>query len=463
MDFEYAAIKKVRETVARYRMLEKGERVIVAVSGGPDSVCLLDILNTLGEEWETPLVVAHFNHGLRPREDARETRFVHDLARAMGLPFVEEKGDVLSSGESASLEERARDARYAFLEKVRIRHRAQKIALGHTLNDQAETVLMRLARGSGPTGLAGIPPVRDGVFIRPLIGVKRDQVLSYLKDRTLSYVTDSSNQETRFLRNEIRLAWLPLLLKGQPRLLEHLGELSEVLGQENEYMEARAAEWVAHAAGETPDGALSVPVKGFLELPSALRRRVTRRLLEGVKKDLRRIGRVHIQAVQTLAAGKRPQGLLHLPQGLKVQKTYDRLIITRNAVSEKPVFHYLLEGTGETAIPEIGRVITLLPMHGGVEQVTDAPPHTAFLDMVKLRFPLVLRNVQPGDRFVPLGMRGRKKVKDFFVDLKIPSGKRASTPILLSQGTPVWLCGLRIDDRFKVTPETKSILKVTLT
>lgn len=455
-------IKKVRETIVGYRMLEKGQRVIVAVSGGPDSVCLLDILNTLREEFRSSLVVAHYDHGLRPREDADETRFVHDLAHSMNLPFVKERGGLSAYGDSPSLEERARDARYAFLEKVRIGRRAQKIALGHTLTDQAETVLMRLMRGSGPTGLAGIPPVRDGVFIRPLIGVKREQILSYLKVRDLPYVTDSSNLQTRFLRNEIRLAWMPLLLKGQPRLVEHLGGLAEILRQENEYMERQAAEWVAHLAEETPDRAVSLPVAAFLELPPALRNRVTRCLLKRVKKDLRRVGQAHIRAVHALAAGNRPQSHLHFPRGLRIRKTYDRLIISRSGLREYPVFHYLLEGPGDTALPEIGCVITLLPLRRGPEQVTDAPPDTAYLDMDKLRFPLVLRNVRPGDRFVPLGMKGRKKVKDFFMDLKIPSRKRASTPILLSEGTPVWICGLRIDDRFKVTPEAKNILRVTL-
>ena len=164
-----------------------------------------------------------------------------------------------------------------------------------------------------------------------------------------------------------------------------------------------------------------------------------------------------------LLAGDRPQAHLQFPRGLRIRKTYDRLIITRSGPREVPVFQYLLEGPGDTALPEIGCVITLVPLRGDTEHVNHAPPDTAYLDMDKLRFPLVLRNVRPGDRFVPLGMKGTKKVKDFFMDLKIPSWKRASTPILLSEGTPVWICGLRIDDRFKVTPETRNILKVTLT
>ena len=293
--------------------------------------------------------------------------------------------------------------------------------------------------------------------------MKREQILSYLKARDLPHVTDSSNLQTQFLRNQIRLAWMPLLLKDQPRLMEHLGGLAEILRQENEYMDRQAAEWVSRLAEETPDRAVSVPCDAFLELLPALRNRVIRCLLKRVKKDLRRIGQAHIRAVHTLAAGDRPQGHLHFPQGIMIRKTYDRLIITRSDIQEDPVFHYLLEGPGETALPEIGGVITLEPRHGGTEQVTGAPPDTAYLDMDKLRFPLVLRNVRPGDRFVPLGMKGRKKVKDFFMDLKVPSRKRASTPILLSEDTPVWICGLRIDDRFKVTPETRNILKVTLT
>ena len=462
MDITKEILKKVRKTITRHSMLERGDLVMVAVSGGPDSICLLDILSVLRDEFSIRLVVAHFDHGLRPEEDEAETRFVRRLALSMNLPFESAKGS-LSAGEGAtSLEERARDARYTFFKDLRIRLHAQKIALGHSLNDQAETVLMRLLRGSGPSGLAGIPPVRNGFLIRPLMDLKREDVLAYLNVRKLSYVTDSSNLQTEFLRNKIRLEWMPRLLKMQPKLVEHLGHLANVLREENQYMDHQAMEWVDRAEIKSDDHETAIPVTSFLALPVALRNRVTRCILRKVKKDLRRIDQGHIRAVYDLALGEKPQGVLSLPQGLRVERIYDTLLVTRNPLQANPIFHYALEGPGKTYIPEIGRSITILELKGETDQVNDASPKTAYLNGDKLHFPLVLRNFKPGDRFVPLGMSGHRKVKDFFMDLKIPSRDRASTPILVHEKNPVWICGLRIDDRFKVTTETKRILKATL-
>jgi tRNA(Ile)-lysidine synthase len=198
-------IKKVKRTISRHQMLTPGDLCIVAVSGGADSVCLLDILYGLKEDLGIKLVVAHFNHGLREGEDEEETQFVQDLAFFMDLPFETEKASFLVDEAPGSVEEKARDARYAFMENVRKSLSGQKIALGHHLNDQAETILMRFLRGSGPSGLAGIPPFREKTIVRPLIEIKQDEIESYLKARDLTWIIDSSNLQTDYLRNKIRL------------------------------------------------------------------------------------------------------------------------------------------------------------------------------------------------------------------------------------------------------------------
>ena len=200
--------KKVLETIRKYDLLTKGEGIVVAVSGGPDSVCLLHILHNLRRTLEARLFVAHFDHGLRPDEDAAETSFVASMAETMGLPFVVDKGNIRPG---PSLEDRARKARYAFLERARERFSAAKIALGHQRNDQAETVLMRLLRGSGLAGLSGIRPLRDGTIIRPLLQLGRWEIEAYLQERDLPFKTDQTNWDGRFLRNKIRQDLLPKL------------------------------------------------------------------------------------------------------------------------------------------------------------------------------------------------------------------------------------------------------------
>ncbi len=455
-------IKKVGNTISRHRMLNPGDLCIVAVSGGPDSVCLLDILNKLKTTLGIKLLVAHFDHRLRKGEDDAETQFVQDLASSMNLPFESEKATFLMDEASGSVEEKARDARYAFLESLREGLSAQKIAMGHHLNDQAETVLMRLLRGSGPSGLAGIPPFREKIIIRPLIDTKQEEIESYLKARDLAYIVDSSNLQTDYLRNRIRLELLPSLLEYQPRLIEHLGRLADILRDEDTYMEGRAEDWVLREADLGVTGEVSIPISSFLGLPPPIRNRVTRQILRKVGKGLRRIDFLHIESVAELGKNQNPHGCLNLPNGLMIKRSYDSLVFRIGEEEESKVFHYLLDGTGTYDIEEIGKTIGLVELEPNADLNMQGDERTAYLDQEKLQFPLIIRNFRPGDRFVPLGMTGHKKIKDFFIDLKIPVESRPLIPLLVSGDQPIWVCGYRIDDRYKVTSKTKRVLEISL-
>ncbi len=452
--------QKVKHTISRHHMISEGDCVIVAVSGGPDSVCLLHLLHELMDELHIHLVVAHFDHGLRPAEDESETAFVRALAVSLKLPFETAKGYLLAKKVRGSREEVARNARYAFLERARKKQKAQKIALGHNLNDQAETILMRLLRGSGPSGLTGMPPRRDGSIIRPLIEIERPEIENYLRAKKLPSVTDSSNLKTDYLRNKIRLELMPLLEVHQPRLAHLLAQTAEILRDEDDYLELIAKGWLNRNMELSPHQASKVPITSFLTLPVALRRRVIRNVIGRAKKDLRRISWDHIEAIQRLAQAEKPQAVLNLPGRLTVKRAYDYLIFSAS-VSRKPrPFHYTLDGPGTYDLKEIGRRLSIEEIRSRKGLRLRGSAWTAFLDAEKLRFPLTLRSFKAGDRFIPFGMKGHKKLKDFFVDLKMPLEQRYSTPILCCDGTLVWVCGFRIDDRFKVTPETKKVLKL---
>lgn len=442
-------------------MISPGDKVVVGVSGGPDSVCLLHVLHRISEEMGYELVVAHFDHGWRPGEDQYETELVRTLAQSMGLLFDVSKSPQLMKAGVVSREEAARNARYDFLNRVRENHHAKKIAVAHHLNDQAETLVMRLLRGSGATGLAAIPPIRDQVIIRPLLEVKREEIESYLKEMELPFATDSSNRNADLLRNRVRQELVPLLLKYQPKLIERLGETASILREESEFLDSLSAEWIVKETKPVSKGGLSVPLGSFVVLPEALRRRIIRRILFMVKGDIRRIGRKHIQAVDGLAVSGRPQSALNLPDRVTVRRAYDLLYFTYREQDVVEGFCYPLENPGTVTIREIGRSLSLLIREKG-EWEPPASPWIAHLDADKATFPLMVRNFRPGDRFMPLGMKGQKKLKDFFVDLKVPFGLRRSTPILLRQAIPLWVAGYRIDERFKVTPNTRLVLEATL-
>jgi tRNA(Ile)-lysidine synthase len=459
---EKQTLRKVRETISRYEMIRQGQAVVVAVSGGPDSVCLLDILHELSDELKISLIVSHYDHGLRPAEDESETVFVRELARDLHLPFMTGKAPPSLRGKSASIEERARNARYRFLEKVRVKHGAQRIALGHNLNDQAETVIMRLLRGSGPSGLTGIPPRRDSTIIRPLIEVERLEIETYLKARRLNYVTDSSNLKTDYLRNKIRLELMPLLEQHQPRFVHLLGQTADILREEDAYLERIGEAWLSREAELEPDNAFQIPISSFLKLPAALRRRVVRQIIGKVKRDLRRITWDHVESILRLAHSEKPQASIHLPGKLNVKRSYDHLIVSAGQGRKSRPFSHTIHAPGVYRIKEIGRTISVGELKNRKDMDFRVSPYIAFLDADKVQYPLKVRSFKPGDRFVPFGMTGHKKLKDFFVDLKVPMEQRRSTPVLCCGDTIVWVCGLRIDDRFKVTANTKRVMKVVV-
>ncbi len=463
MDQIKDTVKKIRGTISRYKMVEAGDKVIVGVSGGPDSVCLLDVMKTLSGELNISIVAAHFNHGLRKGEDESETRLVEGIAQSMGLPFETEKASHLSR-DDPSLEERAREARYAFLERVRERYGSRRIAVGHNKNDQAETVLIRLLRGTGPSGLAGINPVRDNGIIRPLIEVDRQEVIGYLDARGLSYAHDSSNTDTRYLRNRIRLELLPRMRDYQPQIIEQLCRLSNIIRDEDAYMESLASDWAGKEAEKGGKGDISVPLASLEKLPGPLRNRVIRILLKKVRGNHYPLEHDHIASVLGLLDNsQRPQSTIDLPNGMVARRRYDRLQFTLRPPKRVRSYTYNLDGPGTYYVEAIRQTLRLEEVEGDDGNILRGwSAATAYLDAGKLQYPLVIRNVKPGDRFTPLGMKGTKKVKDFFIDLKVPSEIRASIPILTCRNSIVWVCGYRIDNRFKVSPRTEKILKITI-
>jgi tRNA(Ile)-lysidine synthase len=457
---EKQVTRTVRATLSEHGMIRRGDRVVVAVSGGADSVCLLDVLARLSPGMDLTLVAAHFDHGLRGEEDASETRFVARLASERGAVFETEKAPVSLHDRGGSLEERAREARYAFLDRVRQGHGARRVAVGHTLDDQAETVLMRLLRGAGLSGLSAIPPVREPGIVRPLIRVRRREVEGYLEARGIPWRTDPTNLLAGPLRNRIRLELLPRLLEHQPRLVERLGEMADLAREEDAFLEGLARDWLDEQRGAAEDGRVVLPRPALAGLPAALRRRVVRQALGSAKGGLAGVQRNHVAAVEGLIRGERPQSRVDLPGNRCVRRSYDRILFGPSEAGEAPGYHVWMPGPGSYSLQDAGLRVVLEEKTRSAVSTLSQSPRTAFLDAGRVRYPLEMRPRRPGDRFVPLGMEGSRKVKDVLIDLKVPMEARARIPLLLSRGTVVWLCGLRIDDRFKVTGGTEKVLVV---
>jgi tRNA(Ile)-lysidine synthase len=455
-------IRKVRATVQRFGMLQDGDRVIVGVSGGIDSVVLLHVLTVLRDDYDLSLVVAHLDHGIRGEESRREADFVRELAHGMGLPFETMLVDVpaVARKRRISLQEAAREARYRFYEEVRKKHGAQKVVLGQTADDQAETILMRMIRGAGLRGLKGIPPVRSGVYIRPLIEIARQEVERFADAEGLSWVTDSSNTKDIYLRNKVRRELIPHLEREyNPSIKGGLTRMASILSREEDYLDGKAEE-LANGLMRGNDGELILDIPKLTAFHEALWFRVLQKALGRVLGgDLRNIKTVHLEGICRLLTRRAPNKVLCLPQGVYVERHYMELFIRKGKPPDVLSFEHIVDCPGVTILESLGKKLVTRIEEPEKDVPVDVDLNVAYLDEDKLIYPLILRSFEKGDRFVPLGMRGHKKVKDFFIDAKVPKLLRRRIPLLVSGENIVWIVGYRMSDYYKLTEGSKRVLR----
>jgi len=459
-------IKKTTDTIKKYSMLNDGDSVLIGLSGGPDSVCMTIILDKLKKEFKLTLNAVYIDHGLRPGEVQKEKEFCKDLCRNFGISFFAKSIDVKKIAEDSKLnkQEAARELRYSVFEEMSMELNEAKIAVGHTADDQAETVLMRLLRGSGRKGLSGIPPVR-GKIIRPLIEIEREEIEEFLSDNTLpvtrdtslSYVVDSSNIKTDYFRNRIRKMIIPELKKNNPSLLKSISRTAEILGEEDVYLELIVTKTLMRLISRKSDDAIELFLAPLERMEKPILRRVLRRAVAETK-GIKGIDFVHIEDVIKLVKHGKSGDRIKLPGGIYVIKEYSLLMIT----SRVPVTisEYELQPTGEVIIRESG-VLIRAAFEGENRDFGDGRT-SVLLDAGGMSFPLKIRPRIEGDFFFPLGFGKKKKLHDFFVDEKIPRDERGKIPVVLSGNDIIWIAGCRADERFKVTDRTEKLLRLII-
>ncbi|MFQ6097198.1 MAG: tRNA lysidine(34) synthetase TilS [Armatimonadota bacterium] len=458
-----ALLEGAREAIRRFRLLEAGQSVVVGVSGGQDSVALLDVLVRLAEELRLGLHVAHLNHQLRGDEADRDEAFVRDLAGRLGVPVTVGREDVLGEAASrrCSVEMAARQVRYAFLEGVAREQAADRIAVGHTASDVAETVLMNLMRGCGLDGLSGIPP-RRGRVVRPLILALREDTLEYCRNRNLQYVVDCTNLVPDTVRNRVRLRLLPLLeRKYASGIQRSLSRLAELVRGDAELLLALAENELRRAIVEQTDEQIVLDARVLREEPEPLRRRVVREAIRRVRGHLRDIGLHQFDAVSRLIRVGEGTQRAELGLGLWAERSYDRLAIGRGRPPEDPGDVAVpLSVPGTAVVVELACVIEAdVVCRARWAGRAQESPYDAAVDFGVTGRRLCVRNWRTGDRFRPLGMSQDKKLQDFFTDAKVPRGERRRVPIVVGEsGAIVWVVGHRIDDRAKVSPATEEVL-----
>ncbi|OGP56644.1 MAG: tRNA lysidine(34) synthetase TilS [Deltaproteobacteria bacterium RBG_13_52_11b] len=459
-------ITRVQRTIDRHHLLGKGDRLIVGVSAGVDSMVLLYVLNTFREPYDLDLIVAHVNHGLRPDESDKEAELVRNESERLGLPFEYGQFDVKAFQKARGLspQDAARRVRFHFFNDLLRKHSAQRIALGQNADDQVETILLRLMRGSGLKGLKGMLPLREGKVVRPLLEVWRREIASYALENNIPCLVDSSNLKRAYLRNRIRLNLIPLIEREvQPNLKGVILKASAILREEDDYLDRGAEDACQKIIREEPN-ALSFSSSEFQSLHKAIQWRVVEKMLERVT-PVERVAeegdRPDIDSIYDTLTHPPSSFSLDLPYGFFLEKRYDRVSLGRGKRSPTPLFEVDLVVPGHTFIREIGKeVVSEEIRRSDLEGTFEMPPETALLDYDRLCYPLKMRNFRPGDRFQPLGVQGTQKVKEFFIDHKIPRFERTNIPFLVSGEGIVWVVGYRIDERFKITERTQRILKM---
>lgn len=446
-------------------MLAAGQRVGVAVSGGADSVCLLRALIEVAPRWNVALSVLHLNHELRGRESDADEEFVRGLASHFGLPFHCQRVDVrrIAYATRDNLEQAARKVRREFFLDFLGRGALDRIALGHTRSDQAETVLFRFLRGAGITGLAGMRPVTSEGFIRPLIEVTRPEIHAYLLDHAIRWREDSSNADRTFARNRIRQDLLPALSHDwNPNLMETLAGVARTAQDEEDYWHAEIGRIVSGRFVEQPPAVL-FRADWVRELPRAVARRVLRKAIESAKGDLRAIDLLHVEQMLELINSKEGSGRIQAP-GLDVFRSFDwvRLAPPGTDTLENRDYEVQAEVPGRTVLPNEGGTLCFELVEAGE---TGSPTcvyneEGKDLDWGRISGSLVVRNWRPGDHYHPAGHAGDTKIKILFQEARIPLWERRRWPVILCQDSIVWSSKFGPATEYAATPLTRTILKV---
>jgi tRNA(Ile)-lysidine synthase len=464
-------VTKVEQQIRAERLLEAKDCIVVAVSGGPDSAALLHILFLLSETWHWSLVVAHVNHQFRMEESAREAEFVRTLSESYGLPcevgVINVPAYIAETG--ANPQAAAREKRYAFLHAVAQTYHANRIALAHHADDQAETVLMRLLRGTGVSGLSGIPVRRrekNVELVRPLLRIYKSELLAYCAEHGLEYCEDSSNRETKYVRNQIRLHVMPFLARFNSQLPQSLNRLSTIISSEDEYMETETELLFKRHVTHT-EGGYSFSRQWFGTLHIALQRRLIKLILSylanrPVEVDFSRVEQVRESILQSGRSNVR----MMVSGRIFLTTEYDTALLHTMVLPQGKYAYQVDLGTEMIDILEANVRITCEWLDNGRSALRlgrNPAGDELLLDQDQVAFPLVVRSRIEGDRISVLGLNGSKKVKDIFIDDKVPPSQRDLIPILAdATGRILWIAGLRRSKHALVTEKTRRILYMKL-
>nr|WP_272509088.1 tRNA lysidine(34) synthetase TilS [Clostridium ganghwense] len=444
-------------------MFNRSDKVVVAVSGGPDSICLLHILYTLKNELDITLVGAHVNHCLRGEEAYKDEEYVKEFCKSIGIECFVKRVDVhkLSKEKNISCELAGREVRYEFFNEILHKIDGQKIAVAHNANDQAETVLMRIIRGTGMEGLVGIKAVRDDIYVRPILHISRKEIEHYCLINNLNARIDKTNLENIFTRNKIRLELIPYIEQNFNKdIVKVLNRLADTMKKDNNYINEVSLQKYRKYCKSNREKVIIY--KEAFEEDESILTRIVRMALNDLKGDLRNVEKIHIYDIiniQKHSTGK----VIMLPNNIEVLNNYGDIhlyIRKNNKVSNNE--EYKLSIDNQNNLEEMGLNISLRLIEDDISLDLKPNKLIKYFDYDKISGDIKLRYRKNGDKITPLGMKGSKKLKDLFIDLKIPKDERDNIPLICFGEEIAWVVGYRISNKFKTDENTQNILQIKI-
>jgi len=452
-------VRSITKTVVREKLIERNDKVLVGISGGIDSTALLFVLLEIQKEIDFNLGLGHVNHMLRGKESERDEQFVRKLAEELHLPFYLERIDIrnIAVQKGLSIQHAGREARYGFFNEIAKKHGYNKIAIAHNLDDQIETFLLRAIKGTGLRGLTAIPIKRDAI-IRPFLYTLRSDIAAYAAERKISFVEDSSNEKIVYERNYLRKEVLPVIEKLNPLFKEKIFFLLQDLTGIDNLFEEKSKLFLKKQQ-RNKEGDIFFDVKSLSKIDDETKFRVISDTVSSLEPAFIPL-REHHRLINKILSSAEPNLVVTLPYGIKVKKTYGRLFFTRKP-PHSPVEKTFSLSMGKNILEPLMYEIRLSASRKKPASFLKNK-NIAFFDHNKLG-KLTVRTFRNGDTFMPLGMKSKIKVKDFFISSKIPREERRMIPLLVSDNDIVWVVGFRMDERFKITEDTQKVLKATAT
>lgn len=455
-------IDKVRSTINKYNLLEEGDKVVLGLSGGPDSVCLLHILKQLENEYKISIYAAHLNHQIRGIEAQKDAMYISNLCDSLGIKFFVKSIDVpkYCKENGLSLEEGARKLRYEMFYEIKQKTNSNKIAVGHNLNDQVETILMRMMRGTGLQGLKGIEHKRDDTIIRPILDIDRRDIEVYCEENNLNPRIDSTNLESIYTRNKIRLELIPYMKDNfNENIIEAISRMGNNMKSDSDYIEQEALTKFKEVSKINED-TIELDLELYSNMHISIKSRIIRNAIKYILGDTNFIDQKHIEDVFELENESKIDKHLVLPRGVFVYRKKNTILITnKEIIHEEIEFSYKLPKEGIVKIKELGICVETNVISIERFKSMKVDKSAKGFDFEKFKGGIVVRSRKSGDKIKLTG--GSKKIKDLLIDLKIPKEERCKIPLIADEQSIACVGNYRSSENYKIDMNTKEVLKIT--